>query len=134
MNICIPSQDDRGLDSEVNGHFGSAPWFTFVNTGTGEVETIQNPACHTREGGCHHVGMLSQRGVEAVIVTGIGRRAWTGLRDAGIKVYSAPEAGVRDVVRALNQGAAVRVEFASTCSGGFQKSHRHRHGSHGQNH
>ena len=98
MNICIPSQDGRGLDSEVHGHFGSAPWFTFVNTGTGEVDSVANPACGSGGGNCHHVGMLASRGVEAVFSSGMGRRAWSGLKDAGIEVYAAPGRTVRENV------------------------------------
>jgi len=50
MKICIPSKDPRGLSSEVFDHFGSAPWFTIVDTEEGKVRTIRNPNCHRDEG------------------------------------------------------------------------------------
>ena len=49
MKICIPSKDHRGLSSEVFDHFGSAPWFTIVDTEEGKVRTIRNPNCHRDE-------------------------------------------------------------------------------------
>jgi predicted Fe-Mo cluster-binding NifX family protein len=103
-----------------------------VNTSTGKVETVENPGCHTRQGECHHVGMLARRGVDAVIVTGMGREAWSGLKDAGIEVYTAAETGVGDLVRCVNRGEATRIAWSATCAGGFRKAHRHRHGQSGQ--
>lgn len=126
MNICIPSQDGRGLESEIHGHFGSAPWFTFVNTETGEVESVANPACKSGGGTCHHVGILASRGVDAVFSSGIGRNAWSGLKDAGIDVYAAPGRTVRENVGLLKTGEAARLDLSSTCIGGHHGSgHQH---------
>ena len=36
MKICIPTMDDRGREGMPSDHFGSAPFFTFVDT-EGEV-------------------------------------------------------------------------------------------------
>ena len=133
MNICIPSQDGRGLESETHGHFGSAPWFTFVNTGTGDVEAVENPACGAGGGVCHHVRMLAGRRVDAVFSSGIGRKAWDGLREAGIEVYAAPGRTVRENVGLLKSGEAERFDLSATCAGGHHggqehpRRHRHHH-------
>jgi len=34
MKLCIPISEDRGLDSPICGHFGSAPAFLLVDTET----------------------------------------------------------------------------------------------------
>ena len=34
MNLCIPITEDQGLQSPVSGHFGSAPYFMIVDTGS----------------------------------------------------------------------------------------------------
>ena len=34
MKVCFPTETLQGLDSRVYGHFGSAPGFVIVDTGT----------------------------------------------------------------------------------------------------
>ncbi len=126
MKICIPSQDDRGLESEVHDHFGSAPWFTVVDTESGEAESFRNPSCHRDHGSCHHVDTLRSRGVAAVVSSGIGRRAWNALDEAGIKVFSATTRKVGDLVIAVQAGDAEPLNLDSTCQG--HGSHQHGEG------
>lgn len=132
MKICIPSQDGRGLESSVHGHFGSAPWFTFVDTESGELEAVQNPSCEHSPGSCHHVGMLSRRGVDVVVSAGIGRRALAGLADAGITVTMAAADRVGTVVEMAKAGELEKFRFDAACAGGFHRGggrgHRHGHG------
>lgn len=124
MNICIPSQDDRGLESEVHDHFGSAPWFTIVNTENGQAKSVRNPSCHTSMGSCHHVDMLRAKNVAVVVSSGMGRRAWSSLREAGITVRAAPARGVKEIVAAVKEGDAPPLALESACAGG----HEHHHG------
>ena len=42
MKICFPVESDKGLDSEVFGHFGSAPIFVVFDTETKSTDTINN--------------------------------------------------------------------------------------------
>ncbi|RME41495.1 MAG: diguanylate cyclase, partial [Deltaproteobacteria bacterium] len=37
MKVCFPVNNDQGLESEVYGHFGSAPAFVVVDTESHEV-------------------------------------------------------------------------------------------------
>ena len=139
MKICIPSKDDRGLEAEIHDHFGSAPWFTIVDTETGEADSVRNPSCHLAEGSCHHIDTLRSLGVVAVVSSGIGRRAWTALDDAGIKVFSAVARRVGDIPTALLNGDAELLDLGSTCgphdgpSNGvgrrlhYGRGHAHRH-------
>ena len=116
MKICIPSKDPRGLSSEVFDHFGSAPWFTIVDTEEGKVRTIRNPNCHRDEGSCHHVDILRKAGVTAVVSSGIGRRAWEGLNAAGIKVFSAGFSKVSELVEAVKASGATLLDLSETCA------------------
>jgi len=116
MKICIPSRDHRGLSSEVFDHFGSAPWFTIVDTEDGKVRTVRNPNCHRDEGSCHHVDILRKAGVTAVVSSGIGRRAWEGLDAAGIRVFSASFSKVGELVEAVKSGGATLLDLSETCA------------------
>ena len=131
MKICIPSTDDRGLESKVFDHFGRAPFFTLVETQSGKLEVMPNPDCHDGAHGrhtCHHTGHLKARGVDAVVSGGIGRGAFAGLNKAGIEVLIAGPGTVRDMVERVKSGNARRLSLEQTCGGG-----RHGHG-HGRSH
>jgi predicted Fe-Mo cluster-binding NifX family protein len=134
MKLCIPSRDDRGLESETVGHFGRAPFFTIVDTESGQIDTRANPNCHTHPGVCQHVDTLRALGVDAVAGAGVGRRAWQGLHDAGIEVYASPAPHVADVVEAVKAGTVEAMNENAAC-GGHGHGHGHGHGqSHGHGH
>ncbi len=42
MKICFPVKEDKGLDSVLYGHFGTAPIFIVCDTETGEFEAVEN--------------------------------------------------------------------------------------------
>ena len=88
MKICIPTADDRQGDSSVHDHFGSAPYFAFADTETGDIRIVPNPRCHEERGSCHHVRVLEGRDVQAVVCGGIGKKALAGLQQEGIDVLS----------------------------------------------
>ena len=46
MRIAFPVQVDEGLDSQVYGHFGSAPSFVILDSTSGEHQTINNTDAH----------------------------------------------------------------------------------------
>jgi predicted Fe-Mo cluster-binding NifX family protein len=52
MNICIPITRDADLQSPVSGHFGSAPLFAIVASGTRAFRAVPNPDRDHRQGGC----------------------------------------------------------------------------------
>ena len=52
MKVAFPSQEDRGLDSTVYGHFGSASYFVIVETDDGTFNIVQNPDRDHLHGHC----------------------------------------------------------------------------------
>ena len=42
MKLCIPTETNEGKNAKVYGHFGSAPYFTIVDTEKDTVEVIDN--------------------------------------------------------------------------------------------
>jgi predicted Fe-Mo cluster-binding NifX family protein len=115
MKICVPTHGDEGLEAAVAGHLGRAPFLTLVDTENGEVAVLAN-APHG-EGHCHPTGPLEGRGVEAVLCSGVGRRAVAALEGAGIRVLVTQAQRVDEAVEALRTGA-VRVLGAGEACGG----------------
>ena len=65
MHICIPVLDDRGLDSQVSAHFGSAPGFMIVDTESGSCRLIGNGNQHHAHGMCQPLAALAGEPVTA---------------------------------------------------------------------
>jgi len=87
MKLCIPTEDNSGLTGRVSAHFGSAPWFTLVDSESGAVRTEANQEHLHRPGHCDAAQSIFGLGVEAVVCSGLGRRAFHSMQRAGIEVY-----------------------------------------------
>ncbi len=122
MKICIPTQEDKGLDSSVYGHFGSAPYFMICNTENNEIKAISNMNEHHEHGACNPLAALNGEMVAAIIVGGIGKRAILGLNSMGIKVYQSIDGLVKDNVKAFKEGKLSEVDSENACAG-----HSHGH-------
>jgi predicted Fe-Mo cluster-binding NifX family protein len=105
MKIAFPVVENKGIDSDVYGHFGSAPHFIFVDLDTDTVETFENPDQDHEHGACNPMEALGGRKVDGVVVGGIGGGALKKLNSDGITVYRAIEGTVGDNARLLKSGS-----------------------------
>ena len=104
MKIAFPVVENKGLDSSVHGHFGSAPFFVFVDLDTDVVETFENPDQDHQHGACNPMDALGGRKVDGVVVGGIGGGALKKLNNDGITVYRAAEGSVGENARMIKSG------------------------------
>lgn len=117
MRICFPTENLQGLDSAVYGHFGSAPGFIIVDTGSEGIEEIKNNDLHHEHGMCHPMKALGGRMVDAIAVGGIGMGALMKLQGQGIRVYRAVQGTVgQNVSLVLNQRLP-EFDASLTCAG-----------------
>jgi len=117
MRLCVPVQDNNGLDSQVSLHFGSAPFFLLLDSETTQFETLKNNDEHHAHGMCHPVAALNGASVDAVVVGGIGRRAIEGLNSAGIKVFQGTEGSVQDILEAAVNNTLEEMTADGACAG-----------------
>lgn len=117
MKICFPVKDSADLDSEVHGHFGSAPAFVLFDTLTEALTLIENPDRHHLHGMCNPAAALEGHIVEAVVVGGIGAGALRKLNGAGIRVYQAAGKTVRENLSLLRLKKLAPFLPGHICSG-----------------
>lgn len=122
MKIAFPTEDDRGVNSVVYGHFGSARYFIVVEMESGAVNTTVNHDVDHQHGQCQPLHALAGNSVDAVVVGGIGRGALSKLLAAGIKVYHAVEGTVQENLELIKSGRLPQFAIDQTCAG---------HGTHG---
>lgn len=120
MKICIPVSEDRGLESPVCGHFGSAPAFLLLESETRSFRVIANTNSHHEHGQCVPVAMLADERVDAFVVGGIGAGALAKLLATGAAVYRGALGPASAALQALASGALRSVTAADACGG-----HRH---------
>ncbi|MEN6332750.1 MAG: NifB/NifX family molybdenum-iron cluster-binding protein [Phycisphaerales bacterium] len=117
MKVAIPVGEYCGLESQVYGHFGSAPVFVLVDSETMSIEPLGNADQVHVHGQCSPMKALAGSMPDAIVVGGIGAGALVGLRHAGIKVYRAAGKTVAEVVSLLKNGQLSEVSPGDTCAG-----------------
>ena len=126
MNVCIPATADRGLESPVSGHFGSAPIYVLVDSETRVTRALSNARAVHEHGACRPLDALAGEKVDALVVGGIGTGALMKLRGAGIRVFRATAPTVGGCLDAFQKGGVEEIDPAGACAG-----HGHDHGGHG---
>ncbi|MFH1530159.1 MAG: NifB/NifX family molybdenum-iron cluster-binding protein [Pseudomonadota bacterium] len=122
MNICIPVEQDQGLQSQVCAHFGSAPAFLIVATDSGDCRAITNKNQHHGHGMCAPLQSLQGETIDAMVVGGIGMGALNKLNAAGIRVYISEHPTVAQTVDALKAGTLKPMQPGMACT---QHGHGH---------
>lgn len=117
MKICIPTLDANGLSGTPSDHFGSAPFFTFVDTEDAGVEVVRNQGDHHVHGACHPLKYLGGRPVDAVLCRGLGRRAFARLQERNIQVFVTLEKDVTDTLEAFQDGRLRLLTSEEACHG-----------------
>jgi predicted Fe-Mo cluster-binding NifX family protein len=117
MKIAFPVQVDKGLDSQVYGHFGSAPSFVILDSASGEYQTIGNRDAQHAHGQCQPMNALAGNTVDAIVVGGIGGGALMKLQAQGVRVFRAVEGSVKQNLEFIRSGKLPEFSVNMTCAG-----------------
>jgi predicted Fe-Mo cluster-binding NifX family protein len=122
MKICMPISEDRGLESPLCEHFGSAPAFLLVDTETQARKVFTNDHVQHEHGHCAPIAQLAEEQVEAFVVGGIGAGALARLQAMGAVVYRGRPGPAAQSLEALARKELAPLSPADTCG------HHHHHG------
>lgn len=117
MKIAFPAAENRGVNSLVYDHFGSARFFILIRTDNGEIESIVNQNGEHKHGQCQPLLALGGSNVDAVVVGGIGGEALRKLRSAGIRVYRAAAGTVQENLELIRSGRLTELAMDQSCVG-----------------
>ena len=96
MQICFPIAEDRGLESELYGHFPSAPLFLIVDSATDTAAPLANCDPESPYAGCNPFRALAGRTIDAIVVDAIGDDALSTMNLCGFRVYQARSRSLPD--------------------------------------
>ncbi len=99
LRLAVPSNNPGGLEAGRSDHFGHCDLFTIVDIKNGEIAEVSTESNQEHgAGGCMvPVQFLHDKGVQAIVVGGIGARPLQGFAGVGIDVYYADRNTVQDV-------------------------------------
>ena len=117
MRICVPTGTDQGIEAEVFGHFGSAPYFSLVDTDTAEVEVLDNSNQHHEHGQCAPIQQLSGVDFDAIVVRGMGRNAVARFAAANVQVLVTAATTLQDVLDEARAGTLRELDPSQACQG-----------------
>ncbi|MBU1088136.1 MAG: NifB/NifX family molybdenum-iron cluster-binding protein [Candidatus Omnitrophica bacterium] len=117
MKICFSVEEDKGLDSQVFGHFGLAPAFLVFDTQTKALETVDNQDLGHDHGMCNPLKALDGKTVDAIVVGGIGAGAINKLNSKGVKVYRARQGTVKFNIDLFTDKKQTELKAEHGCAG-----------------
>lgn len=116
MKVCIPVEENRGLESVAYNHFGSAPFFLIYDLDKEEMKVIENGDLHHQHGMCQPLNALGGEKVDAILVSGIGAGALSKLNNSGVKAYKVTEGTVSDNIELLKKNKLPEFAVSNCCS------------------
>jgi predicted Fe-Mo cluster-binding NifX family protein len=117
MKICFPVEKVEGLESQVYGHFGSAPAFIVVEAKSNEIKVISNKDQHHAHGACNPLKALNNEKVDAVVVGGIGMGALGKLNQMGVKVFKAVAPTIKENIKMIKSKQLPEFTAQHCCPG-----------------
>ncbi len=117
MNLCMPTIGNRGLAEEVYNHFGSAPYFTIYNTDTKELTVLENNNERHDHGMCRPLEIIDGHKIDAILTSGMGRRAVQILNDGGIKLFLLEGRNVEQAVKNYEANKLRELTAENACGG-----------------
>ena len=116
MKVCIPVEEDNGLDSVAYGHFGTAPFFLIYDLEKEEIKMIKNGDLHHEHGMCQPLKALNGEMVDAILVGGIGAGALMKLNHQGIKVFSVANETASKNIELLKRNDLGEFSVENSCN------------------
>lgn len=114
MKIVIPTNDRKGLDSEVAEHFGRCRTYTFVDETGKLIEIVDNTSEHMGGTGLPPE-LMKRRGADVLLCRGLGPRALGFCRELGIEVYVHEVNTIKDILKLWQEGKLKKAGAEDAC-------------------
>lgn len=93
MKVAFPVKENKGLESIIDSHFGTAPRFLIVDVDTHAFEETENQKLGS-DHKCKTSIFKKEDGVNAVVTRCMGDGSQRSLNESNIQVFQAQEGSV----------------------------------------
>jgi len=100
-------------DTQSDERFGRCPFYAVVDTESSTITFLPNAAAGENGAGVKAARALIKEGVDCVVVSSIGPKAFEILEKAGIAVYSGSEADLPALIEGFNSSRFAKLEEAN---------------------
>ena len=104
MKICVPVEEDNGIDSIPMQNFKSAPLFIIYDTNTGATEVIENVTGEETHQESRPGEILKGKSIDVVFAGTIDKDVLSDLNSMGIKVYQSMPGTILGNIEVLKRG------------------------------
>ncbi len=112
-HLVLPVDENKGLDSQLSGQFGRAPYFLFVNLEDKKIAgsyIIENPHCQKEvRAGLAAVKLINKQRANILITKEVGEISFHTLRDYLIEVYLTEEEKAQKAVNFFKEKKLDRI-------------------------
>ncbi len=103
MRLLVPLDTSEGIESRISYHFGRASYVAIIEVFEGRTEIVELSES-PRALGKTLAEYAIEKGVDGVVVKGIGPRAFEKLRSSGIKVFRTKCEKLRCLLEEVSRG------------------------------
>ncbi len=127
IKVAIPCLGEATPSSQVSPHFGRCDSYAIITVQDGKVESVESLSNSTHTDCSSPVRMLAERGVELMLVGGMGMGPYMSFRQQGIEVRYGISGTVEEALQSYinNQTIPMTEETLCGCHGEGNHSHPH---------
>ena len=114
MKIVIPTNDKKGLESDVAEHFGRCETYTFLDEDGKVTEIINNTSEHMGGKGLPPE-LMKEHGAGILLCKSLGPRALNLCKELKIEVYVSDAEKVKDIFRLWKNKKLNKAEIKDAC-------------------
>jgi predicted Fe-Mo cluster-binding NifX family protein len=115
MRIAVPIVEDKGVASRVSQHFGSAPYFAFIDIEEGQIvgyyAMVNESAKLLHKKGIQTAHLLVEENADVALAVSLGKGPFHVLGDSLIRIYHLSDSvEIGEAVLLLNQNSLKILE------------------------
>ena len=116
LRICVPVDEDKGLNSEISEHFGRANYYAFfaLNKESGEIKDleIQENKFKDKEirAGLSASDFMADQRIDSLVTKEMGEISFHTLRDNLIDIYKIEGGDLSEIADSILKGEIKRLE------------------------
>ncbi len=127
IRIAVPCLGEANLQAQMSSHFGRCDSYAIITVQDGKVESVESLSNSTHTDCSSPVQALAKRGVQLMLVGGMGMRPYMSFRQQGIEVNSGFAGTVSEAIQSYLRNETIPMTEDTLCGCHEEGAHDHLH-------